>query len=42
VVAELAGKYGQWGFFHNFVKRNVELTRAELEGTKRLPPKVAE
>ena len=38
VEAELKPKYGDWGFYKNFVKRNIEQTAAELTGQKRLPP----
>lgn len=38
VEAELKPKYGGWGFYKNFVKRNIEQTAAELTGQKRLPP----
>lgn len=42
VEAELKPKYGDWGFYKNFVKRNIEQTAAELTGQKRLPPMPAE
>jgi cyclase len=42
VEAELKPKYGEWGFYKNFVKRNIEQTAAELAGQKRLPPMPAE
>ncbi len=42
VEAELKPKYGEWGFYKNFVKRNIEQTAAELTGQKRLPPMPAE
>ncbi len=37
VTAELQPKYGTWGFFQNFIKRNIEQTAAELIGQKKLP-----
>jgi len=37
VEAELKIKYGNWGFFPNFVKRNIEQTAAELTGQKKIP-----
>ena len=37
VTAELKDKYGQWGFFNNFVGRNIQQTADELAGKKRLP-----
>ncbi|HEV3036390.1 MAG TPA: MBL fold metallo-hydrolase [Candidatus Angelobacter sp.] len=42
VEAELKPKYEEWGFYKNFVKRNIEQTAAELIGQKRLPPMPAE
>jgi cyclase len=37
VLPQLQAKYGTWGFFSNFVKRNIAQTAAELQGTKRIP-----
>lgn len=37
VTPELQSKYGNWGFFNNFAKRNIEQTAAEISGQKRLP-----
>ncbi len=37
VEAELKPKYGDWGFYKNFVKRNIEQTAAELTGQKKVP-----
>ena len=37
VMASLKEKYGKWGFFDHFIKRNIEQTAAELKGTKKIP-----
>ena len=37
VQAELEPKYGSWGFYKNFIKRNIEQTAAELNAAKKLP-----
>ena len=37
VSAELKEKYGQWGFFNNFVNRNIQQTADELAGKKKIP-----
>lgn len=37
VLPQLQAKYGSWGFFTNFAKRNIEQTAAELQGTKKIP-----
>ena len=37
VTAELKEKYGQWGFFNNFISRNIQQTADELAGKKRVP-----
>lgn len=37
VTAILKEKYGQWGFFNNFVSRNIQQTADELAGKKRIP-----
>ncbi len=37
VVPELEAKYGKWGFFSYFSKRNVQQTGAELKGEKKVP-----
>jgi cyclase len=42
VTPQLQGKYGSWGFFNNFVKRNIEQTDAELVGKKKLPAPIAQ
>ena len=42
VLADLQPKYGDWGFFKNFSRRNIDQTAAELAGKKRLPPPTGE
>jgi cyclase len=37
VLPQLQAKYGTWGFFTNFAKRNIDQTAAELQGTKKIP-----
>lgn len=37
VTAELANTYEKWGFFKNFIKRDITFTDAELKGTKKVP-----
>ena len=37
VSAQLKEKYGAWGFFENFVKRNIAQTAEELAGKKKIP-----
>ena len=37
VMGALKEKYGKWGFYDYFVKRNIEQTGAELKGTKKVP-----
>lgn len=37
VLPQLQAKYGSWGFFSNFSKRNIDQTAAELQGTKKIP-----
>ena len=37
VLPQLRQKYGTWGFFSNFAKRNIAQTAEELQGTKRIP-----
>jgi len=37
VLPKLEVQYGQWGFFRNFSKRNIDQTAAELTGTKKVP-----
>jgi len=37
VSAELKEKYGDWGFFNNFINRNVQQTADELSGKKKIP-----
>ncbi len=37
LLPQLQAKYGSWGFFSNFAKRNIEQTAAELKGTKKVP-----
>src|SRR5215468_5005103 len=37
VSAELKEKYGQWGFFTNFINRNIQQTADELAGHKKVP-----
>jgi glyoxylase-like metal-dependent hydrolase (beta-lactamase superfamily II) len=37
VLTDLKSTYAKWGFFDNFVKRNIEQTSAELKGQKRIP-----
>ncbi len=41
-LADLQPKYGNWGFFKNFSRRNIDQTAAELAGKKRLPPLTGE
>ncbi len=42
VLPELKAKYGQWGIFDHFAKRNILDTAAELDGTKKIPQPVGE
>ena len=37
VLPQLQAKYGTWGLFNNFAKRNIEQTAAELTGSKKIP-----
>jgi glyoxylase-like metal-dependent hydrolase (beta-lactamase superfamily II) len=37
VLPELQRKYGDWGWFQHFARRNIEQTAAELGGAKRVP-----
>ncbi len=37
VLAQLQEKYGTWGFFKDFSRRNIEQTAAELAGQKKVP-----
>ncbi len=37
VLPQLKEKYGTWGFFDGFSKRNIPQTAAELSGSKRVP-----
>jgi cyclase len=37
VMPDLQRKYGSWGFFKAFLKRNIEQTAAELSGQKKVP-----
>lgn len=37
VLPQLQAKYGSWGFFSNFAKRNIAQTADELAGTKKVP-----
>lgn len=37
VLPQLQQKYGTWGFFAAFAKRNIMQTAEELQGTKRIP-----
>jgi len=37
VTAELKDTYGGWGFFNNFIKRDITFMAAELKGTKKVP-----
>jgi glyoxylase-like metal-dependent hydrolase (beta-lactamase superfamily II) len=37
VMATLKEKYGTWGFYNAFVKRDIDQTAAELKGTKKVP-----
>ncbi|HEX5961684.1 MAG TPA: MBL fold metallo-hydrolase [Rhodanobacteraceae bacterium] len=37
VLPELTKKYGDWGWFKHFARRNIEQTDAELAGTKKVP-----
>ncbi len=38
VLADLQPKYGDWGFFKNFSRRNIDQPAADLAGKKRVPP----
>ncbi len=42
VLPQLKEKYGAWGFFDGFSKRNIPQTAAELKGEKKVPVPVAE
>lgn len=37
VLPEIQSRYGDWGWFKYFARRNIEQTAAELAGTKRVP-----
>jgi glyoxylase-like metal-dependent hydrolase (beta-lactamase superfamily II) len=37
VLPNLREKYGDWGWFGHFARRNIEQTAAELDGTKHVP-----
>ena len=37
VSSALQPKYSSWGFYKNFLARNIEQTSAELSGSKRIP-----
>jgi cyclase len=37
VLPKLKEKYGDWGAFNNFAKRNISDTEAEFAGTKKIP-----
>jgi glyoxylase-like metal-dependent hydrolase (beta-lactamase superfamily II) len=37
VLPQLQTRYGTWGSFTNFAKRNLDQTADELQGTKRIP-----
>jgi cyclase len=37
ILPDLETKYGAWGFFKNFSKRNIAQTAAELAGQKKIP-----
>ena len=37
VLPDLQSKYGSWGFFRAFSRRNIEQTAAELNGQKKVP-----
>jgi len=37
VLPDLENKYGTWGFFKAFSKRNIQQTMAELAGNKKVP-----
>jgi glyoxylase-like metal-dependent hydrolase (beta-lactamase superfamily II) len=41
VLPQLKEKYGQWGIFDHFAKRNILDTAAELYGTKKIPKPAA-
>ncbi len=36
-TADLKDAYSGWGFYNNFIKRNITFTAAELTGTKKVP-----
>jgi cyclase len=42
VMPSLTGKYGTWGFFRYFAKRNILDMAAEIRGDKKVPKPVAE
>lgn len=42
VMPQLSEKYGQWGIFQHFAKRNVLDVAAELRGDKKTPKLVPE
>ncbi len=42
VLPQLKEKYGDWGFFDGFVKRNIPQTELELKGAKKVPIPVAD
>jgi len=37
VLAQQKARYGTWGWFDGFARRNIELTEQEIKGTKKLP-----
>jgi glyoxylase-like metal-dependent hydrolase (beta-lactamase superfamily II) len=37
VTTAIQPKYGSWGFYKNFLPRNIDQTAAELSGSKRIP-----
>jgi glyoxylase-like metal-dependent hydrolase (beta-lactamase superfamily II) len=41
LTPKLKEKYGDWGAFNNFVKRNILDTDAEIAGTKKIPQPVS-
>jgi len=37
LTPKLKEKYGDWGAFNNFARRNISDTEAEFAGTKKIP-----
>jgi cyclase len=41
ILPDLQAKYGQWGFFNDYARADIEQTADELRGKKRVPQPVA-